>query len=110
MSEPHIVDDYIVLAVPSHVSLDDEGVFKQLQDAADRNIVAQYRGRRPQPRALVIHESEWLITSDWREVERFQPAHDCAECRAGNERAVALLKEHPDKRLALGNLHYMAVW
>lgn len=103
-----IIDDFIVLSIPPHVSLDDEGAVEQLERQADRTIVAQYRRRRP--RAIIVRESEWLITSDWREVERFQPAHDCATCRAGNDQAIAFLKDHPDRRLALGNLHYSEVW
>ena len=53
---------------------------------------------------------EWLITSDWQDVERSQPAHDCPTCRAGNDQAIAFLKEHPDQRLALGNLRYWELW
>ena len=55
-------------------------------------------------------ETHWKITSDWREVEQFQPAHDCTTCRAGNDQAMAFLKEFPDRRLAVGNLTYIEVW
>lgn len=108
MSETDVIDDFIVLSVPPSLSLDNAGVIEQLDRLADVQIVAQYRRRRP--KAILLQESQWLITSDWREVERFQPAHDCATCRAGNDQAIAFLKEHPDQRLALGNLHYVEVW
>lgn len=103
-----VIDDFIVLGVPAGTSLDDPGIREKLDSMSERCIVAQYRRRRP--KALLLRESEWLITSDWRDVERFQPAHDCAQCRAGNDQAIAYLREFPEKRLALGNLHYVEVW
>ena len=101
------IQDYIILAVPPEVDLSDPGVAERLRDKAEAQIIHQYR--RP-PKALVIDAIDWLITNDWREVEINQPAHDCPTCRAGNDQAVAFLKEHPDRQLALGNLRYWEVW
>lgn len=101
------IEDYVVLLVPEHMALDDERLLTMLNDQAQRTILAQYR--RP-PRALAIEPIDWLITSDPAEVERHQPAHDCATCRAGNDQARAFLAEHPDRHLALGNLRYTEVW
>jgi len=106
--EPPIIDDFIVLGVPDDASLEDEDMVDKLERMAQRTILAQYTGQRP--RALLLYATQWVITSDWEEVERFQPAHDCPACRAGNDQALAFLKEFPHKRLALGNLHYTEVW
>ena len=106
MAEP--VQDFIVLGIPSEVDADDPRVSEFLDRMAEHQVMAQYRGQRP--KALVMDKIEWLITSDWEDVERFQPAHDCAACRAGNDQAIATLKEFPDKRLALGNMRYWEIW
>ena len=103
-----MIDDFIVLGLPPGTSPDEPGILDKLDRMSERTVIDQYKGKRP--RAIVMRETEWLITSDWREVERFQPAHDCATCRAGNDQAIAFLKEHPERRLALGNLHYEEVW
>jgi hypothetical protein len=58
----------------------------------------------------VLDPIDWLITSDWRDVEAHQPAHQCPTCIAGNDQAMAFLKEHPTERLALGNMRYWEVW
>ena len=100
-----VIDDFIVLGVPDNVEVIDK---EALDIMAERTVASQYKGRRP--RALLFTATEWLITSDWREVEAFQPAHDCAACRAGNDQAIAFLKEFPERKLALGNLHYVEVW
>lgn len=101
------ITDYIVLVVPDDVDLDDDELLDRLTAQAQRQILAQYE--RP-PRMLLIDPVDWLITSSTTDVERHQPAHDCAACRAGNDQARAFLAEHPDKRLALGNLCYTEVW
>jgi len=108
MTDSPVVDDYIVLAVPDNASAEDEDTMDMLEHKAELTVAGQYTDRRP--KAILFLKTEWLITSDWREVERFQPDHECVACRAGNDQAMAFLKEHPTKRLALGNLHYMEVW
>lgn len=100
--------DYIVLSIPADIDPDHPDVQATLDDQAQFQVLNQYRKARP--KAIVIDPIEWLITSDWRDVEAHQPAHDCATCRAGNDQAVAFLKEHPDRRLALGNMRYFEVW
>lgn len=100
------IQDYVVLVVPPDAKLDEQTI-DRLTAQAQVQIFAQYRTR---PRALVIEPIDWLITSDPAEVERHQPDHDCAACRAGNDQARAYLTEHPDGRLALGNLRYTEVW
>lgn len=106
---PEPIDDYIILEIPHDMDLDlDQPEHRlRLDRLAEASVMGQYK--RP-PRALLLDQIDWLVTSDWQEVERFQPAHDCAECQAGNERAITFLKEHPDQRLALGNMHYVEVW
>jgi hypothetical protein len=80
----------------------------KLRNIAREQIVGQYRGRlRP---LLTIHPMSWHVTSSIAEVEAYQPAHDCPECRAGNVKAAAWLREHPGQSIALGNLHYSERW
>ena len=100
------IEDYVVLAVPADTVVDEQ-MLAGLTAKAQAQILGQYR--KP-PRALLVEPIDWLITSDPAEVERHQPAHDCAACRAGNDRARAFLAEFPDRRVALGNLRYTEVW
>lgn len=104
---PPEIDDYVILKVPHNIDPDDPGARLAMDRMAEHQVMRQYE--RP-PRALLLDQIDWLVTSDWQEVERFQPAHDCAECQAGNARAIAFLKEHPEERLALGNMHYVEIW
>jgi hypothetical protein len=106
MTEP--VQDYVILGVPEGATLEDEDAADVLEQMAYRAVIGQYKGRTP--KALLFTETHWKITSDWREVEQFQPAHQCPTCIAGNDQAQAFLKEHPEKRLALGNLTYVEIW
>lgn len=105
------IQDYIVLALPSHIDASDPdqraALFDELTDRATQTVMAQYQ--RP-PKALLLEPIDWLITSDPADVERHQPAHDCETCRAGNVDAQAFLLEHPGRLLALGNLTYTEVW
>jgi hypothetical protein len=103
-----VIDDFIILGVPDDANLENDDTCDRLERIAELNVIGQYHGRKP--RALLYTATEWKITSDWREVEAFQPAHDCAQCTAANDQAMAYLKEHPEKRIALGNLHYVEVW
>jgi hypothetical protein len=102
------IDDYVILAVPDDVDTDDPEVRQKLDDQAQIQIYGQYRKRRP--KALLLDDIDWLITSDPDDVERHQPAHDCANCKAGNRKAQEYLRANPGKRLALGNLHYVEIW
>lgn len=100
------IRDYIALTIPENAEVDSD-LFDMLTALTQRMILAQYE--HP-PRALLIEPIDWLITSSAAEVERHQPDHDCAACRAGNDQARAFLAEFPDRRLALGNLRYTEVW
>jgi hypothetical protein len=99
--------DYIAIGVQPGVTVD----LSQLDELACDQIIRQYleRGDRP-PRAILLGEIDWLVTGDVDAARRHQPDHDCAACRAGHDQAVAFLAEHPDARLALGNLSYREVW
>jgi hypothetical protein len=108
MSEPETIYDFIILGLPDDADLDDPEVIKKLDAMAHRSVMGQYK--RGMPKAVLLEAIEWWMTSDWRDVEARQPDHDCPSCRAGNDQAIAYLKEHPTKRLALGNLRYVEVW
>jgi hypothetical protein len=101
------IEDYIIFKVTPGTDPDQPEQRAWMNRMAEAQVMGQYK--RP-PRTILMDPVDWLVTSDWREVERFQPAHDCAECQAGNEGAIAFLKEHPDERLALGNLRYWEIW
>lgn len=109
--EPPSISDVFAAAVPERYDLMDPEqfpvLFAEMTKSAEMTTLAQYR--RP-PRALLFEPIEWLVTSDPGEVEQFQPAHDCEECRSGNERALAFLRANPDRAIALGNLSYREVW
>ena len=51
-----------------------------------------------------LHSAEWTITSDPAEVRTLGLMHDCAACRAGVDQALTLLREHPDREVAVGQL------
>lgn len=110
-NEPPFISDVFAAAVPESYDLTDPEqfpvLFARMTDIARTATLAQYR--RP-PKALLFEPIDWLVTSDPAEVEQFQPAHDCEECRAGNERALAFLRANPDRAIALGNLSYREVW
>jgi len=101
------VVDYIVIAIPEDNTLTADELRDDLNRQAEYQIMVQYE--RP-PRALLVSPTEWLITSDPEELARFQPTHNCPACLAGHDRARAFLAEFPDRRLAVGNLHYTEVW
>lgn len=70
----------------------------------------QYLGTIGKLMRLEDLHADFLITDDPADVERFQPAHDCAHCRAGNDQAMAHLREHPDQPIGLANISYTEVW
>ena len=51
-----------------------------------------------------LHHAEWTLTTDPGTVRRLGLMHDCAECRAGVDRAVARLAEFPEGEIAVGQL------
>lgn len=76
---------------------------------ARSRVSAQYTIIRPAPE-LEFDATRWLVTADPAQVEEFQPAHDCEECRAGNIKAKAFLRNNPGRAVALGNITYTEVW
>jgi hypothetical protein len=103
------IDDYIGLALSTETDPDNPKLIAWLDAQAERKIVEQYR-RMGGPVTLKIEPAKWLVTRDPVEVERFQPAHDCVQCRAANDQMVAFLREHPERWMALGNLRYTEYW
>jgi hypothetical protein len=101
------IDDYVIIKVLRTDELND-ATRKRLIDISMERIMAQYHDNPP--KVLMMLPSEWIVTSDPDEVEAFQPDHDCENCRAGNARARMHLINHPEDRLACGNLHYVEIW
>jgi hypothetical protein len=111
------VQDVICLAIPDgidpqvfldgHVELR-EAFFDKLNRLAQAQVWNQWPTRRP--KRVDWETIEWLVTDQVDDVQEFQPAHDCAQCRLGNTRAEAFLREHPGRWLAMGNLTYTPIW
>lgn len=107
-----MIDDYFIALIPAGIDINDVATYAELKEQmmrqADAYAMAQY-GRR-KPKLLLFQPTEWLVTGDPDEVERFQPDHDCDECRAGNRAARDFLLANPGRFVACGNLHYTEVW
>lgn len=54
----------------------------------------------------VLLSSRWWYTTDPQVIRARGMLHDCAKCRAGQDQAQAMLREHPDRPLAVGQLFY----
>lgn len=106
-----VVEDVIALAVPEAYPMGDPEAQRLLpevlNDIAIKQIERQYVGRTLE---LEIQRIDFLITTDPAQVELWQPAHDCAACRAGNDQSLAFLKANPGRYIALGNLTYEERW
>lgn len=110
MSRKVPVDDVFAAAVPEYLrDAKVSTIARHLSQMAQLTAVAQFKGD-PDLLRIENFRTEWLITTDYAKVERFQPAHDCVACRAGSDQIKAHLREHPDIPVALGNLHYVEVW
>lgn len=114
MTREHATADVFAASVPANVDPNDNTQFTQLIGYLD--IIAkayvhkQWEGAHERPTAIKHLVSDWTVTDKPEEVEEFQPAHDCAACRAGNDQAMTYLREHPGRWVALANLHYIEVW
>jgi len=103
------VVDYIALVVPLGVTLDQPGVLDKLDAMTVEAVVKQYADRKA-PAGILLAPVEWTLTSDPEMVTTVQPEHDCETCRDGNLKAQEFLREHPDRQIALGNVHYLELW
>jgi len=106
MAEP--IKDYIIALWPEGKPLFDPQMMEGLNNLAARKIWEQYTGNRPI--AIDIEPIEWVLTCDPQVVETTQPGDGCPTCVAGNDQAMAYLKEHPGRYVALGNLTYTEHW
>lgn len=107
-------NDVFVAAVPEHI---DPGnpeqrsqLLAELDMVARRYVHQQWAGQRRRPMDVEHAQSEWLITCKREQIDGFQPAHDCAACRAGHDQADAFLRENPGRWVAMANLTYTEVW
>ena len=111
MSSVEQIQDVFAMVVPETFDPaqpeDRARLVAKLGPLAESYVARQYQKA---PRALLFEKIDWLITQDPADVEKFQPAHDCAACRAGNDQSLAFLRENPGRWVALGNLTYTEVW
>lgn len=104
--------DVMCMAVPEHVDptvlLIDGVPSEQLRSVAIQSLMPQYEGQPP--RAILLDSMDALVTNERADIEKFQPAHDCAACRAGNDQADTFLRDHPGRWLVLANVAYREIW
>lgn len=109
----HECDDVFAALVPEGIVPTDGPIvaplIQWLNQVARQWVENQYVPGQA-PLRIEHGEADWLITNKVYEVDEFQPAHDCEECRSGNERAKAFLRENPGRYLAMANLKYTEVW
>lgn len=106
-------DDVFCVAVPEGVDptgTPNWAVLRPWLEAMARLWVRRQWQGVPGPVAIEFGDSDWLVTDNPDDVEKFQPAHDCVACLAGNDQAKAFLAEHPGRFVAMANLHYTEVW
>lgn len=96
------IQDVVAFVVPEKYG-DGPIPQEQMDELAYRLVMGQYAGRTA---IIEITKVDWLVTKDADEADAFQPAHDCAACVAGADQARSFLREHPDRRIALGNISY----
>ena len=78
-----------------------ERVFLAASAAA---VLREMSGRLAAVVGETLHHAEWTITSDPGQVRALGLMHDCVTCRAGVDQALALLREHPEAEVAVGQL------
>lgn len=114
MTREHATADVFAATVPAEVDPTDDAQFKKLirwlDLVAKAYVHKQWDGQAERPLQIKHLVSDWTVTDKPEEIEQFQPAHDCAACRAGNDQAEAYLRENPGRWVALANLHYIEVW
>jgi hypothetical protein len=118
MTESRTIQDVICLAIPEGIDPEEclygaglevrERFIERLTQMAQEQVWTQWPGE--QPESVDWEYVEWMITREIEDVQDFQPAHDCAECRLGNVRAEMFLREFPGRWIAMGNLTYTANW
>jgi hypothetical protein len=54
----------------------------------------------------VLHHGDFFITTDAERVRELGMLHDCEDCRAGVDRALASLAEHPGADVVIGQLYW----
>jgi hypothetical protein len=98
------ITDYFVTVIPEAVDVNDVDAFAALREEMQRQVeVMLLRQYERPPKALMLEPTEWLVTDSPDAVEAFQPEHDCAECRAGNQRAC----EFPALEAAVHRLRHL---
>lgn len=110
MPQAREIHDFVILLVPSGADPDDPMMMARMADMAHNKVMAQYADFARRPSAIVMDEIDWLVTNDPEMVLAHQPGDGCPTCIAGNDQAVAFLREFPERVLACGNLHYWEMW
>lgn len=106
--------DVFCAAVPDNINPADPLQYGLLVTQLDR-VALKYTARQwdqqhRRPLEIRNFTSEWFVTASEDDIEKFQPAHDCAACRAGNAQAAAFLRDNPGRYIALANLSYTEIW
>jgi hypothetical protein len=110
------VQDVLCLSIPEEIDqalyLDDPVLHAALINQLTRMATTIIWGQWTHVRPVRVDDfaADWLLTNDLVDVERFQPAHNCPDCWAGNRKAEAFLRTHPGRWVAMANLVYTPVW
>lgn len=107
-------NDVFAAGVPEDIDPTDDAQRTQLlaylDEVARQWVWNQWAAAGQRPTDVEFAVSEWMITNKVFKVDEFQPAHDCEECRRGNETCKAFLRANPGRWVAMANMTYVEVW
>lgn len=95
--------DSAIISVPArwYVTVDGKRAFLANLAGRDLRVISEQMAADINEK---LHSAVWTITSDPAEVRTLGMMHDCATCRAGVVQALAVLRDHPDREVAVGQL------
>lgn len=100
--------DSAIASVPARFWLDDPGGVRVLDAGAACDALRELSGKLAASIGERLHHADWVITTDPDEVQTLGLMHDCARCRAGVDQALAAMREHPGREMAVGQLWWAA--
>lgn len=99
--------DSTIISVPGrwYADMPDGRVFLPQLAAIDLRRISEQQARLI---GQVLDHAEWTITADPDLVTTIGLRHGCGFCRAGVDRAIAYLADHPGAEVAAGTLWWAA--
>jgi hypothetical protein len=95
--------DMAIISAPVrwYASLEGKRALLAQLAGADLRVISEHLAERTGER---LHHAEWTFTDDPELVKALGAVHDCARCQAGTDQALAFLREHPGREVAVGHL------